>query len=91
MSSYFAGRGKPGINAIISAFAFIVTLVLDILLIPWWGIIGAAIATSISYITSMVVSIVYFNSIVKLNFKEILAFKKSDFSVISKIPLIKNL
>jgi len=85
VSSHFAGRGRPGINAIISSIAFVVTIILDILLIPRWGIIGASLATSFSYIISMLATVIFFNRVSKLGLKEILIFKRSDFSFIPKL------
>jgi len=89
VSSYFAGRGKPGLNAIISSIAFIITILFDILLIPGWGILGASVATSLSYVISMVATVIFFNRFSKLNLKEILVIKRNDFSFISFLSRTK--
>ena len=44
-----AGRGSPQYNALSAGIGFVATVVLDVLLIPRWGIRGAAWASSISY------------------------------------------
>jgi O-antigen/teichoic acid export membrane protein len=49
-ASHLAGRGKTGRNSVFGAIALVVTLALDLLLIPRIGISGAAIASSASYI-----------------------------------------
>lgn len=45
-------RGYPTTKSYTSGVALLLTVVLDILLIPRWGIIGAAIASSIAYLTA---------------------------------------
>lgn len=49
VASYFAGVGKPIYNLIIAILALIFTIVFNILLIPKIGVIGAALASTISY------------------------------------------
>ncbi len=44
-----AGRGYPQYNAANAGLALGVTLVLDLLLIPRHGLLGAAVATSVAY------------------------------------------
>ena len=45
-------RGYPTTKSYTSGVAVLLTVVLDIFLIPRWGIIGAAIASSIAYLTA---------------------------------------
>ena len=45
----FTGIGRPGINSIVSGIAFVVNLVANLVLIPRFGIVGAASASLISY------------------------------------------
>lgn len=49
LTNEIAGRGYPHYNSINSGVAFILTIALDLLLIPQYGIIGAALASSIAY------------------------------------------
>ncbi len=49
---YLTGIGKPKINTYISATSLVATVVLDLLLIPRWGVNGAAIASTVSYTLS---------------------------------------
>ncbi len=53
-SHYFSGLGHPEINLRTNIAGFIVTVVFALILIPFFGIIGAAITTSMSYITTAV-------------------------------------
>lgn len=55
-ASLLAGKGRINDNLWASGVGFVVTVALDVLLIPRWGIFGAALASSASYLaTSLVV------------------------------------
>ncbi len=56
LASHIAGSGRPSINMIVSSMALVVTLMLDLTLIPRIGVSGAAIASSASYLTTAVVT-----------------------------------
>jgi O-antigen/teichoic acid export membrane protein len=49
LTSYIFSRGRPLINSLITAAALVVTLACDFVLIPPFGIEGAAVASSIAY------------------------------------------
>jgi O-antigen/teichoic acid export membrane protein len=49
LTSDIAGRGYPQYNSISSATTLVLTIVLDLMLIPRFGILGASIASSIAY------------------------------------------
>lgn len=52
LASYFAGTGKIRVNLFCSLTGFLVCLVSDLILIPKYGITGAAAATVIAYFAS---------------------------------------
>ncbi|MCC6790801.1 MAG: flippase [Thermomicrobiales bacterium] len=54
--AYLAGRGRAMVNSWITFAGLAVTLVLDVLLIPAWGIEGAAVASLASYTTCAVLT-----------------------------------
>ena len=58
VAAYFGGSGRPSVNARISAAALAVTLIGDLTLIPTFGIVGAAAASSVSYATSLALTLV---------------------------------
>jgi len=81
----FMGKGIPkmGIYAFFSSLLFTVTL--DFLLIPLWGIAGAAVASSISYgIGALVISQKY-TAESDETFADLLIIKKSDFLIYKNI------
>ena len=51
-SGFLYGRGRPGLNSLALALGLVVTTVLDVLLIPKYGAIGAAYASTVAYLVS---------------------------------------
>jgi O-antigen/teichoic acid export membrane protein len=60
LASYLAGIGKPQLNLTVSLAGLLVTVALDILLIPRYGIAGAAVASTASYTTSTCLIVWFF-------------------------------
>lgn len=59
LSMYLLGRNKLKIDLLAAAVGLVVTLALDLLLIPRYGFRGAAIASSIAYTSAMLVNLVW--------------------------------
>lgn len=57
IASYLSGIGKPEYATGIAAGTVIVTIILDLVLIPRFGIAGAAVASSIVYTLAAIVSV----------------------------------
>lgn len=51
-SAFLMGSGRPGLNSIILGAGLVVTVVLDVLLIPGRGALGAAWASAAAYLTT---------------------------------------
>ena len=64
IASYIIGRGYPFYNTIIALISFVAMIPLDLWLIPRWGIVGAAITSSISYIAATIAAIYLYKKIV---------------------------
>jgi O-antigen/teichoic acid export membrane protein len=61
LSAYFTNHaGRPLIAAGLAAFSLLVNVLLSVLLIPVYGLIGGALATTISYLLSIGVSVFVF-------------------------------
>lgn len=79
MAADLCGRGKPQF-AVYSSFAcLVVDTILNFILIPKWGISGAAFASSVSYWVDTLIIIVAFSKISKKPLTEFLLIKKDDF------------
>lgn len=55
ISQYINGRGKPGYTTVAFFASALITVVLDFALIPPYGILGAAIASTIAYILTALI------------------------------------
>jgi O-antigen/teichoic acid export membrane protein len=60
LCSDLAGRGLLQYGAYSSAISLVATVVCDLLLIPSWGIAGAAVASSISYCIATIVVLIFY-------------------------------
>lgn len=81
LANDLSGRGKPMLNVYINAITAIVNVVLNILLIPKFGIAGAAWATSASYTAALIIIVIVYSRISGNQIKDILLMKKADFKV----------
>ena len=59
-AAYIAGIGKPHLNLWVSGLSLIITIGLDLALIPKLNIVGAAIASTVSYSVSALMLIIFF-------------------------------
>jgi O-antigen/teichoic acid export membrane protein len=73
-----AGRGKPGVSSISVILSLIVMVILDIILIPHYGVNGAALASTCAYAVELVVAGAFFLSHTSLRWKEVFLFRRSD-------------
>jgi O-antigen/teichoic acid export membrane protein len=72
LSTYLAGTGNPRYSATISFLAFLLTVILDLVLIPKYGIAGAATASTVSYSVSSLLSVLAFFKISGMTAREVL-------------------
>ena len=76
---YFSGTGRYHINAITSTLGLVFSIILYYTMIPAWGMYGAGIGTSLSYLltTSILVFLFYRESTIKTG---MFSFNKEDLS-----------
>lgn len=60
MSAFLAGTGRPGLTSFAQGAGLVMTVTLDLTLIPHLGIIGAATASTFAYLTTTCVLIACF-------------------------------
>jgi O-antigen/teichoic acid export membrane protein len=63
LANDIAGRGYPLYNSIVAGFTLVITIVLDVTLIPKMGIVGAALASTIAYSISFIQAVVLYLAI----------------------------
>ena len=89
---YFSGTGKYYINTISSLTGLVVSIILFSIMIPLYNNIGAGIATSISYIVTSIMVLIFFLKESKVNPKQFYP-TKTDFRIftseVKKIVLHK--
>jgi O-antigen/teichoic acid export membrane protein len=65
ISAFLYGVGRPGLNSIALGCGLIMTVILDITLIPTFGIMGAATASTVAYLTTTAVLVLFFRRIAR--------------------------
>jgi O-antigen/teichoic acid export membrane protein len=63
LTSAIAGRGHPGLNSINAAAALVVTLGGNLLLVPRYGISGAALASSVAYTLNFLLAVFFYGQV----------------------------
>ena len=81
LASDLGGRGLLLYNTISSLVGLIATVALDLLLIPRWGINGAAVASSISYALTTLLVLGLYIHVSGNNIRDVLIPKRSDWRV----------
>lgn len=80
---YFSSSGLPEINSKIETIGLLIGIILYFSLIPFFGIIGAAVASTITYFINLIIAIIFFNlKISRLNILSLILIKKSDLNFI---------
>ncbi|MFA5386573.1 MAG: flippase [Candidatus Paceibacterota bacterium] len=79
LTNDLAGRGRPMINTYIAIITLVVNILLNIILIPQFGIIGVAWATVISYTSMLLLKTVIYSKISNNRIIDIIFIKKTDF------------
>lgn len=77
-ASFVAGMGRPRLNLVVSCIGFVVTIGLDLLLIPDHGAAGAAIASTASYSMSALAMAVIFRRLSSTRWSEIVGLRMTD-------------
>jgi O-antigen/teichoic acid export membrane protein len=90
LANFLAGVGLLSRNIYSSIVSGVVTVVLDILLIPKIGINGASIATSLSYIVFTIMTIIFYTRHTQARWVDIVLIKAADIAMI-KAYIMKRL
>ncbi|HNE94148.1 MAG TPA: polysaccharide biosynthesis C-terminal domain-containing protein [Chitinophagaceae bacterium] len=90
LSAYFGGVGKVKINVIGGVYALIIVIIGNLIFIPLYGIIGAAIVSSIGYSVNLVYSFYHFFKDNPTSIKTLFIFKRSDWVWVKKMLFHKS-
>ena len=81
LSNDLYGRKRPELNIYINSITLMLNVILNILWISKYGIVGAAWATSISYIVSALSKTFVYCKISENKIRDMIFFNKSDFVI----------
>lgn len=74
-----AGRGRPGISSTLAGISLVVTVALDLTLIPRFGVTGAALASVVAYSTYGILSIIVLGRLMQTSPWELAIPTRADF------------
>src|SRR6266852_2324591 len=83
IASYQLGRGRPQISLYVALLATPITIAAYVLLIPRYGIVGAAAGSTISYVATTAIEIVYLHRVSPLRFRNLVIPHRSDWRLYS--------
>ena len=78
IGSWLKGTGRPMLLSYVSASSLSVNVVLNCILIPYWGIYGAAFASAISYSCRAIILLFAFCRQTDSSFKSIFVIRRKD-------------
>lgn len=78
-SHYFAGLGLYKYNLITSGIGLVLSILIALVLIPFAGMNGAAVAASLVFIVQTIIQTVLFRNETKLSWKEIVSYHMEAF------------
>lgn len=85
LSQDLAGRGKPEMSMYTSITTIVLNIILNIMLIPTYGLAGAAFATSFSYSTAFFIKVIIFHRLTNQPFASILILNRRDLLLYKKL------
>lgn len=85
LANDLAGRGKPEYWTIGAWASLGMTIALDLVLIPRWGIAGAAISSSLSYGLLSLIVLAAFKRMTRISFRDLLTMKNTDVHVYRRL------
>lgn len=66
ISGFLYGTGRPGLNSWAMGAGLVLTVILDLLLIPRAGAIGAAVASAVAYMTTSIALLWFFSNVTRV-------------------------
>jgi stage V sporulation protein B len=80
LASYIAGTGYPQFNALVACVSLGVTIAGNLCFVPRWGINGASLASSISYLTTSLGSLYFYRRLSKGSISQVLVPTRQDWT-----------
>lgn len=80
-----SGQGRPLFHAKALVPALLINVLMNILLIPRYGAIGAAFSSTVSYTLGAILFVGHYSKYTGIRISEILMYKKEDFELILRV------
>lgn len=77
-----AGKGKPWLSLFCTIPSLLFSVVANLFLLPNYGALGAAIATSVSFTVGSFIMVVVYCHVMRMPYRELARFSRDDFKVI---------
>ncbi len=90
LAAFFSGNGLGKYNVIGTGLGLLIVVILDLLLINKYGIIGAAISSSVGYFGFMFYGLFQFKRLHPFHLKQLFAFRLNDWLWIKKVLFSKK-
>lgn len=90
LAAFMAGIGKPRLNLLVSGISLVITITLDLILIPKLNIAGAAIASTVSYTVSALLLIVFFVRETGSPLREVLLPTSEDVKILLSVVRLRS-
>lgn len=84
LSRYITGRGRPGTGTLILVAGLAVNVACNLILIPVYGINGAAASSSMSYVLTAALTLVVFHRVSDRGWLETLVIRRSDLAALNR-------
>jgi O-antigen/teichoic acid export membrane protein len=75
------GRGRPGLSSVVAGIALVVTIALDLALIPPFGVVGAAVASLVTYTVFGSVSLVALSRVTGISIRTLVVPTRADLAL----------
>lgn len=85
LSAYFSGHGQVQVNMQGAALALVFMVLGDYLFVPKYGIVAAAIVSSLSYMTNLAYAIFRFNRYFNMPISEFFKWRISDYNWLQSV------
>ncbi len=85
LSADFSARGKPEIPLYIGAVNFVVNLGLNLVLIPRWGIEGAAVSSTLGYLIAAALMLRAYHRLTNIPYHQLLIPRWSDIQRVREV------
>ena len=85
LSHFFSGINKPHHNMISSAIGLVFTVGLGLLIVPRYGILGAAVTASVSYTISTIYQLIVFIRMTRLKARDFLLTRSEIILLINEV------